>query len=110
MCFLYIKSINVNVFDEEARDFYDLYVLFNGRKDEIRKDVLITAVEHTMLKRGSLEKLDRFKEICDEIKAEAALQKLWKNYVEDNLYAEHLTYEDVVENVLAVGKFIKTDY
>lgn len=102
--------ISRGITNTRARDFYDLYVLFNSRKDEIRKDVLITAVEHTMLKRGSLEKLDRYKEICAEIKAEVALQKLWKNYVEDNLYAEHLTYEDVVENVLAVGKFIKTDY
>lgn len=102
--------ISRGITNTRARDFYDLYVLFNSRKDEIRKDVLITAVEHTMLKRGSLEKLARYKEIGAELKAEAALQKLWKNYVDENLYAGHLTYEDVVENVLAVGKFIKTDY
>lgn len=102
----YETIIRRNIGTTRARDFYDLYVLFQSRRDEVRKDVLKAAVTHTAAKRGSLNELSEFTEICTELKNEIALHNLWNNYVAENPYAAHLNYEDMIDNILEVGNFI----
>ena len=103
----YETIIRRNIGTTRARDFYDLYVLFRSRRDEVRKDILKVAVAHTAAKRGSLELISEFATICEELRNEEALHRLWNNYIEDNSFAAHLKYEDMVDNVLEVGEFIK---
>ena len=43
----------------------------------------------------------------EELRNEEALHRLWNNYAEENSYAAHLKYEDMVDNVLEVGEFIE---
>ena len=102
----YETIIRRNIGTTRARDFYDLYVLFQSRRDEVRKDVLKAAVTHTAAKRGALNELSEFTEICTELKNEIALHNLWNNYVAENPYAAHLNYEDMIDNILEVGNFI----
>jgi len=103
----YETIIRRSIGNTRARDFYDLYVLFRSRKEEIRRDVFKLAVEHTASKRGSLELMKEYAQICDEIREEQALIEQWDNYIKDNGYAAHLKYADLVENVLEVGKYIE---
>lgn len=103
----YETIIRRNIGNTRARDFYDLYVLYTTRKDEIRKGILKLAVEHTAQKRGSLEEIKDYKVICQEILEEDALNSLWNNYAKENGYAAQLDYKDMVNTVLAVGKFIE---
>lgn len=103
----YETIIRRNIGTTRARDFYDLYILFRTRKDEIRREVLKLAVEHTAEKRGSQSLLVQYEEICKELRDEQALHELWKNYIADNPYVSHLQYDDMIENVLEVGRYIK---
>ena len=103
----YETIIRRNIGNTRARDFYDLYVLYTTRKDEIRKGILKLAVEHTAQKRGSLEEIKDYKAICQEILEEDALNRLWNNYAKENGYAAQLDYKDMVNTVLAVGAFIE---
>lgn len=102
----YETIIRRNIANTRARDFYDLYVLFNGRRNEIRRDILKLAVKHTAKKRNSSDEINEFYEICKEIREEENIQKLWNNYVSDNHYAQHLSFADVIDNVISVGEFI----
>ena len=103
----YETIIRRNIGTTRARDFYDLYVLFKSRRDEVRKDILKLAVTNTAAKRGSLAAISGYVEICEELRNEEALHRLWNNYVEENSYAAHLKYEDMVDNVFEVGEFIE---
>lgn len=103
----YETIIRRNIGNTRARDFYDLYVLYTTRKDEIRKGILKLAVEHTAQKRGSLEEIKDYKAICQEILEEDDLNRLWNNYAKENGYAAQLDYKDMVNTVLAVGEFIE---
>lgn len=102
----YETIIRRNIGTTRVRDFYDLYILFQSRKNEVRKEILNIAVNHTAAKRGSFDDLKEYKEICEELRSEEALQKLWENYIKENVYAAHLRYQDMVDNVLMVGQFI----
>lgn len=105
----YETIIRRNIGNTRARDFYDLYVLYTTRKDEIRKGILKLAVEHTAQKRGSLEEIKDYKAICQEILEEDALNRLWNNYAKENGYAAQLDYKDMVNTVLTVGEFIEEE-
>lgn len=105
----YETIIRRNIGNTRARDFYDLYVLYTTRKDEIRKGILKLAVEHTAQKRGSLEEIKDYKAICQEILEEDDLNRLWNNYAKENGYAAQLDYKDMVNTVLTVGEFIEEE-
>lgn len=103
----YETIIRRNIGTTRVRDFYDLYVLFRSRKNEISREVLRLAVNHTAEKRDSLEMLNEYVEVCNELLNEEAVHKLWLNYIKENTYAAHLGYVDVVNNVLEVGKYLE---
>ena len=99
----YETIIRRNIGTTRARDFYDLYILYKSRFDEIRMPIFKLAVENTARKRGSLEDMAEWMEICEDIKKEPALERLWNNYRRDNQYASDINFEDVVENLFEVG-------
>lgn len=103
----YETIIRRNIGNTRARDFYDLYVLFKSRYDEIRLPVFKQAVENTASKRGSLAEMDEWAEICEDIKAEPALKQLWSNYQKEYDYAKAISFQDVVANLIEVGQCLK---
>jgi hypothetical protein len=76
------------------------------RRDAVRVPILKEAVIQTARKRGSLEDLQDWEEIVQDIRSEAALQQLWKNYIQENRFAAELTFSEVVDTVEAIGRLL----
>lgn len=95
----YETIIHRNIGTTRARDFYDLHMLYQYHKDEIRMDILKTAVLHTARKRGSLEEINDWKEVLHDIREEPILNQLWKNYTSENSYASKLAFSEVLDTV-----------
>lgn len=95
----YETIIRRNIGTTRARDFYDLHMLYQCHKDEIRMDILKTAVFHTARKRGSLEEINDWKEVLHDIREEPILNQLWKNYTSENSYASKLAFSEVLDTV-----------
>lgn len=102
----YETIIRRNIGTTRARDFYDLYTLYQMHKEQIRIPILKLAVEHTARKRGSLEMLAEWEEILQDIREEEALRNLWRNYIADNAYAAGLSFDTVTEAVGIIGKML----
>jgi predicted nucleotidyltransferase component of viral defense system len=102
----YETIIRRNIGTTRARDFYDLHTLFQVRRDAVRVPVLKEAVIHTASKRGSLDDLQDWKEIVQDIRSEVALQQLWTNYIQDNRFASGLTFSEVVDTVETIGSLL----
>ncbi|MBK5262585.1 MAG: nucleotidyl transferase AbiEii/AbiGii toxin family protein, partial [Peptostreptococcaceae bacterium] len=102
----YETIIRRNIGTTRARDFYDLYILFKSRSLEIQKNDFIRAVENTAKKRGSLDIISEWQEICQEIREEPALEKIWINYQKDNQYATDISFEDVTNNLIEVAQYL----
>lgn len=103
----YETIIRRGITNTRSRDFYDLHVLFHLYKDEINPAHFKIAVEHTAKKRNSIELMGKYEAICEEIRNEEALASDWHNYVNDETYAAHLSFDDVVQNALEVGNYLK---
>ena len=102
----YETILRRNVGTSRARDYYDLHTLFRSRKDEIRPDVLKTAVLHTAKKRDSVKDIEDWQEIIADIKNEPLMQSLWDNYVAENQYIVELSFEEVLKTVEEVALMI----
>lgn len=100
----YETIIRRNIGNTRARDFYDLHMLFKLYEGKINFDVLRMAVASTSEKRGSEKELQDWREIIEDIKNESAVELLWNNYSEENIYARGIEYHNVIETVYTVGE------
>ncbi len=95
----YETILRRNIGTTRARDYYDLHTLFRSRKEEIRPEVLKSAVLHTAKKRDSVKDIEEWQEILDDIKTEPIMQTLWNNYITENQYIGELSFEEVLKTV-----------
>ena len=95
----YETVIRRNIGTTRARDFYDLYTLYRSRKDEIRPEVLKSALLHTAKKRNSMEDMQEWRDILRDIREEPPLYRLWENYTTENKYVGTLAFHEVLDAV-----------
>ena len=95
----YETVIRRNIGTTRARDFYDLYTLYRSRKDEIRPEVLKSALLHTAKKRNSMEDMQEWRDILRDIREEPPLYRLWENYTAENKYVGTLAFHEVLDAV-----------
>lgn len=100
----YETVIRRNIGNTRARDFYDLFVLAKIKKDEIRWNVLKEAVCATAKKRSSLDELEEYKEIIEDMRESQFLRRIWEKYKEENTYSEGIAFADTLDKVLWIGK------
>lgn len=105
----YETIIRRNIGNTRARDFYDLHVLYHERKDKVRPDILKMAIEHTAVKRGSMDMLKDWKDIMRDMREETALYSLWRNYAAENSYAEGLEFHVLLDTVEEIAELIGID-
>lgn len=86
----YETIIRRNIGNTRARDFYDLYVLYKLNWEEIDFHMLSEAVRRTANNRNSLDDMLDASEIINEISAEEALKKLWRDYQEEYSFSRDI--------------------
>lgn len=102
----YETIIRRNIGNTRARDFYDLHVLYHERRDSVRPDILKMAIEHTAVKRESMDMLKDWKDIMRDMREETALYSLWRNYAAENSYAEGLEFHVLLDTVEEIAELI----
>lgn len=103
----YETIIRRNIGTTRARDFYDLHMLYRHRKDEMRPDILKSAVLHTAGKRDSLDEIKDWRDILHDIREEPALYRLWENYAKENSYASALTFAEVLDTAEEIATLLE---
>ncbi len=95
-----------NITTTRARDFYDLYMLYNLYNDKIDSDVLKLAIDRTSRHRESLEILKEYREIVTLFESSSEMQKLWNRYVKSNVYAKEIKFLDTVKVYEEIGNML----
>lgn len=102
----YETIIRRNIGTTRARDYYDLHTLYRSRKEELRTDILKEAVLHTAKKRESIEDMQDWREIVQDIRDEPQMNLLWNNYVADNKYIGDLQFSEVLDTVNEIAELL----
>lgn len=105
----YESIIKRNIATTRMRDFYDLYTLYNLKKEEIDIKTLKLAILNTSTTRESVGILKDYNEIIADIKNDLYLKDLWQTYIKENKYIGDLNFQHVVKAIEEISKMIN-DY
>ncbi len=80
------------------RDFYDIHIILEQKKDLIVIENLRNAFLRTCQKRDTTHLIPFFYEILNEIKLSELMEKDWNNYKDNSFFVGNLTWYDVVNS------------
>lgn len=86
-----------NFFNSRSKDFYDIFVLYQTRKEEIDIEKLKMACKNTFAYRKTEYDVEKFRELLKELKTAEKMNTYWKNYQKQYGYATGISYIDVIQ-------------
>jgi hypothetical protein len=88
--------VSRGIANTRPRDFYDIYILWKLRGDEIRPNVLKEAFARTSEKRESREIMRRHDSILSDVLASVQMQGFWAKYQMDYEYATDISFDAAI--------------
>lgn len=98
-------------FNSRMKDYYDVYIFYNKMRNVFDIQLFKKAIYNTFEKRDSIEYLNDYEEILENISNSDKVKKLWSKYVSRNKYVDDVDFEIVINSVkdlfdlLDVSKF-----
>ena len=90
-----------------ARDYYDLYLLYNIYRKQINTEDFRKAVALTSKKRESESDMKAAQGIIRKIQKSESMYDLWEKYRKENLYASEISFETVIDCVRAIERMLR---
>ena len=84
------------------RDYYDVYILWMLRHDECSVKMLKSALLRTAKKRGSVNVLEKYKAIIEQIQNSTQLQGFWNKYTREFDYAKDIEFSNICSVILEI--------
>ena len=98
-----------NITTTRARDFYDLYMIYNMYNNKINQEILGEAIVKIARQRGSLKAIRQYKEIVELFKINSTIKNIWDRYAKNNLYTKDIKFSDTVEVYEKIGNILDSD-
>lgn len=84
------------LYNARMKDFYDIYIFLTKLKAEINIKDFQKAFKKTLIKRNSIEYLNDYEQIFNEMLKYETLQNNWNVYARKNKYAENIKFNDII--------------
>ena len=81
------------------RDRYDIFNLYQLRKNELNMEILEKAIQTTFKARNSTEALLNWRDSIKKLKESEYQKELWKRYQKAFRYAQGLSFEETIETI-----------
>ena len=92
-----IESIlSRNIANTRARDYYDVYVLYNTRKNEIDFLSLSNAIKEKTIERNTEIYLEHKDKFLNDIEDSNDLKRIWSAYSEKYAYAQGIQFGEII--------------
>ena len=95
------------VFNSRSKDFYDIYILYHLKKDEIDFERLKKACQNTFMHRGTDFNVNSILNVLNNLKTEKDLKIRWSSYQKRFSYAEEISFENTIDTAIELVKNIK---
>lgn len=93
-----------DVANTRMRDFYDVYILLQLNRADIRTEEFVDALRQTMENRKTIHLLPQAERILDDLNTSALMQSRWTAYQNKYEYAKSVDWVQVIE---AVGMLLE---
>jgi hypothetical protein len=81
------------------RDYYDIYTLWKVRRNELAPESFGEALKATCLRRGSLNLMENYHEVMEQVQADKGMLGRWDAYTKSYSYAKGLKLADACQAV-----------
>ena len=95
------------IFNSRSKDFYDIYILYHLKKEEIDFEHLKEACQNTFKHRYTDFNIDSILNVLTGLKVEKDLKIRWSSYQKRFRYAEEISFDEAVNAVIVVVKNIR---
>ena len=95
------------IFNSRSKDFYDIYILYHLKKEEIDFESLKKACQNTFKHRSTDFSLDSILNTLNSLKAEKNLKIRWSSYQKRFTYAEEISFDNVIDTAIELVKNIR---
>lgn len=85
--------------NSRSKDFYDLYLLFNLKSDNLDKNKLRGAVNTTFAYRNTELDANSILSDLNDIQSNAGFRKRWELYCKRNAYVGELSFDQMIESL-----------
>lgn len=100
----------IGLFNTRIKDFYDIYILYKLKYDDINFLILLNACKNTFLYRKTEFNLHKILEIIKEISEREEFRKLWKSYQDKFPFAKGINFNEVVNSAeMMINELISMD-
>lgn len=99
--------ISRGITNTRARDFYDIYILTKFQKNNYDQNTLKKAIKIKFKSRKTEQNLNNISKIIIDIENSMLLKELWNNYTNKYIYAQDITFFDVVSSVKEIALLVK---
>lgn len=81
------------------KDFYDLYYFSTSKLYEIDKKILKDAINVTFEHRNSMNELNSYKSIINEISNSSLIKERWTSYQNRFSYAQNVSFDSIINSI-----------
>lgn len=85
-----------DVANSRSKDFYDIFIIYKLRWNDIDTKVLKEAFINTCNYRGTIFKKDEALRIVDRIKSDSQMESRWNTYSKRNQFAKNIEFKDAL--------------
>lgn len=86
------------LFNTRIKDFYDIYILYKLKYDDINFSILLKSCKNTFLYRKTEFNLHKILEIIKEISEKEEFRKLWKSYQKKFPFTKEIKFNEVINS------------
>lgn len=86
-------------FNSRMKDYYDVYIFYNKMRNVFDIQLFKKAIYNTFEKRDSIEYLNDYEEILENISNSERVKKIWNKYVSRNKYVDDVDFEVVINDI-----------
>lgn len=87
------------VFNSRSKDFFDVYIIYLLKKEEINFDNLKNACINTFSYRGNVFNVDELLNTIDLISSNENILLRWNNYIKNQINYFNISFEEVILNI-----------
>ena len=94
-------------FNSRSKDFYDIYILYHLKKEEIDFEHLKEACKNTFKHRSTGFNVDSILDVLVDLKMEKDLKTRWSSYQKRFSYAGEINFDAVIDIMIELVKTIR---
>lgn len=92
--------------NSRCKDFYDIHVLWTGKRELIDCEILRKAFGSTCAHRNTIVNKNKFFSLLDLLTADDQMVTRWRAYVKRNSYAREIEFKDTLDTLITIIPFL----